>query len=81
MLREVVLEELESTVRAKRREGLKATLLLRQREKRRTTRRRLEDAVRLGLLASILVREYLEVVSWGERRRVLRLKRREQVKI
>ncbi len=57
----------------KERKALKKLLELRSRDKTRKSKRTLEEAIRIGLIAKILFNEYYEVVSWGKER-ILRLR-------
>jgi hypothetical protein len=58
----------------RKREALKKIIELRSKERRRRSRRSIEDAVRLGELARLRFRMLFEVVEWGREKRVLKMR-------
>ncbi len=59
----------------KQREALKKILLLRSRNGRiKTTRRNIDETIRLARIAKFLFNEVFEEVKWEKEERILRLK-------
>ena len=75
MTRVLRLDELEELKRTRRRTCMATALALRN-TTRRTTSRRINDAIRLARLAVLAAEAYLEVVRWGRtgEERILRLR-------
>ncbi len=56
------------------RETLKKIIELRAKEQSRTTRRSINDALKIAELARILFEKHFEVISWKREERILRMR-------
>jgi len=70
---ELTLEEVERIRRKSYREAFKLAAKLREGSPR-TSRRSIEDVLKLAKLAREAAERYLEVIQWGWGKRVLRLR-------